>query len=412
MNENKLKAFAKQLVDIAGHLQTGNPPPSKTHFMSLLAGDKPVAMVDQHVVEFNEFNGKFYQESGWSDKYSEHYVTNFLRALLGKIYIAKTTSAAEETLENQASAYQSYQKRHTVLLPLTGIHFTVPSLKLGRVTIIQPSNQELVQRLGKNFAIGPGQHYYQAISGMALAEFQAVAEPVRAKEMAVEETRRALEILRYGIPFIVQKDYKNLGINVSIVGDFPESDCLTLVMPSDDDNSMTLTSDNNRPQIPLPINEDNLRTLNDCGALKASTFLEKPVSNLTDLERATLRGIHWFGSALCQRQAENELLNLTTCLETFLTPRDGNPIGTAIAEGVAILLSDNLDERKRLKKRVKDLYGKRSGVSHGGEKAVLDSDLAELREVAKRLIQTVITLQPTVNSQKALLNKIEDAKLG
>jgi hypothetical protein len=65
-----------------------------------------------------------------------------------------------------------------------------------------------------------------------------------------------------------------------------------------------------------------------------------------------------------------------------------------------------------LKKRVKDLYGKRSGVSHGGEKAVLESDLVELRDIAKRLIHKVIMLRDKVNSQKALLELIEDSKLG
>lgn len=146
--------------------------------------------------------------------------------------------------------------------------------------------------------------------------------------------------------------------------------------------------------------------------MDAARVLEKPAEALADIERVLLRGLHWFGNALGHEEAENELLSLTTCLEAFLTPRDGNPIGTAIAEGIAILLSDQLEERKRLKKRVKDLYGKRSGVSHGGKKAVLESDLIELRDISKRLVHKVITLLGSVSSQKELLTVIEDAKLG
>ncbi len=145
--------------------------------------------------------------------------------------------------------------------------------------------------------------------------------------------------------------------------------------------------------------------------MDVSAILAKPVSALSDFERVLLRGLHWFGNALPQKEPENELLSLVTCLETFLTPRDGNPIGTAIAEGVALLLGNTLDERKKLKKRVKDLYGKRSSVSHGGEKAVLESDLIELREIAKNFIQRMISLGKRIQSQKELLEMIEDQKL-
>jgi hypothetical protein len=163
--------------------------------------------------------------------------------------------------------------------------------------------------------------------------------------------------------------------------------------------------------MPLLITSDNITKLRDCGALDIAGFLEKPLASLTDIERVILRGIHWFGNALCQGEAENELLSLITCLETFLTPRDGNPIGTAIGEGIAILLGSGLEERKSLKKRVKDLYRQRSSVSHGGEKAVLEDDLTALRDIAKRLIFKVVELRNQLNSQKELLELIEDEKL-
>jgi len=412
MNQNKLKAFAKELVELAGHLQDGDAMPAMTRSMSFLVGEKHVGLCGPDAATLQELSGRFYEECGWGDKFSESYVSELLRKVLAELYISNTTATAEDALAKHVADHQAYQKRHSVLVPLTGIALHVPSLKLGRVRIIQPSEHDLARRLGKNVVSNPGQYVLKSLVGRVLAEFEAVAEPIRAKEMAVEETRRALEVLRYAIPFIFGAGYQDFGLNVSIVGDFPESDCLTFIMPSADDNSMTFTSENNRPAIPLHINDENLAKLNECGAMAVAAFLEKPVATLTDIERVLLRGLHWFGNALCHGETENELLSLTTCLETFLTPRDNNPIGTAIAEGIAILLGDSLDERKRLKKRVKELYGKRSGVSHGGEKAVLDSDLVELRDVAKRLIQKVITLQAKVTSQKALLELIEDGKLG
>ncbi len=412
MNDHKLKAFAAQLVELATHLQDGDAMPAMTRSISFAVGEKHVGLSGANTEKFQELCDNFYQASGWADKYSEGFVSDLLRKVLGELYKSNHTATAEAALSKHLSDYRAYQKSHFVLVPLFGIALHVPSLKIGRVTFIQPSNSVLAQRLGKNVVTQPGQYILKTLSGNVLAEFEAIAEPIRAKEMAIEETRRALEVLRYGIPFIFEDGYKSLRLNVSIVGDHPDRDCVSFVMPSTNTDSMTFTSENNRPAIPLHITDDNVSKLKECGAMDVAAFLEKPLGALADIERILLRGLHWFGNALCHGEAENELLSLTTCLETFLTPKDGNPIGTAIAEGIAILLADTLEDRKKLKKRVKELYGKRSGVSHGGEKAVLESDLVELRDIAKRLIHKVITLRSKVASQKALLEMIEDAKLG
>lgn len=412
MNENKIRAFAKQLSELAEHLQDSDAIPATTFNMNFLAGDKSVGLSGPDAEKCREVFGRCYQESGWGDKYSESHVSELLRSVLAGLYESNDTATAEAALSKHDSDYQAYQKRHVVLVPLFGVAISIPSLKVGRVTIFQASGADLENRLGKNVITQPGQYIANTLKGNVLAEFIGVAEPLRAKEMALEETRRALEVLRYAIPFVFDAAYKELRLNVSIVGDRPDSECVSFIMPSDDTDSMTFTSESKRPAMSFHLNEECVTKMEQCGAMEVASVLEKPVEALTDIERVLLRGLHWFGNAVGHDEAENELLSLTTCLETFLTPRDGNPIGTAIAEGIAILLNDHLDERRRLKKRVKDLYGKRSGVSHGGKKAVLESDLIELRDIAKRLIRKVITLRGRVTSQKELLEMIENEKLG
>jgi hypothetical protein len=98
-------------------------------------------------------------------------------------------------------------------------------------------------------------------------------------------------------------------------------------------------------------------------------------------------------------------------LETFLTPRDGNPIGTAISEGAALLLETTLEERRRMKNRFHELYRLRSGVSHGGEKSISDDAIKELREIVRRLVASMIEFLDKMTSQKDLLQYIEDLKL-
>jgi hypothetical protein len=91
--------------------------------------------------------------------------------------------------------------------------------------------------------------------------------------------------------------------------------------------------------------------------------------------RMLLRGLHWFAVSQTQVERENELLNLITCLETFLS--DGKSITNAVAVNAAHLLATGLEARLEIKRKLQGLYSVRSGVSHGGQKAILEQELAE-----------------------------------
>jgi hypothetical protein len=412
MNANRRQALAAQLVNVAAKLKDADTIPGAARFIGVLVGEKHFGLAGEDADAFDEMSSTLLQQSGWVEKYSETHIGNLLRTLIGDLYGSNTPARAEQLLADLDAGYQAYQKRHTVLVPLSGIAMHEHELVIGQVAIKKIAPDELRRRLGMHAGTQFGRHLIESLGNLVVAEFSAIAEPVRAKEIALDETRRAMDLLRYAIPFIVQEYFKRLSMNVGITGDIAEAEIRAVILPCADDRSITFTSENKGPIFPLDVSRETMDKLRECGAQDVAAILAKATPCLSDFERVLLRGIHWFGNALPQREPENELLSLVTCLETFLTPRDGNPIGTAIAEGVALLLGNTLDERKKLKKRVKDLYGKRSSVSHGGEKAVLESDLAELREIAKRLIQRMISLSTGIQSQKELLESIEDQKLG
>lgn len=146
------------------------------------------------------------------------------------------------------------------------------------------------------------------------------------------------------------------------------------------------------------------------GVFTMSAVLQKP--DPTDFEMVLLRAIHWIANAHQQIEKENELLNLMTCLKAFLTPRDGSPIRTAIADGVAIILGSNLESRKAIKKRLLSIYGKRSRTSHGGKEAVLAADIAYLRTATLHLTATMIKRKDEFPLQQALFDWLEDQRLG
>ncbi len=410
MDEKKKKALAVRFAHLASKLRDSDTLPASRHSVSFLVGERSLGVADENADAVGELVKNLLQQCSWSAKYSESHTGALVHEMLGKLHGDCNQTKAEQLLTELDREYEAYQKTQVVLIPLSGIEMHEPELKLGHVTIKKMTPDSIRGRLAFHAGTQIGRHLIQTLGNSVVAEFSIVAEPARAKEIAVDETRRVMELLRYSIAF--SPSYKQLGMNVSIAGDFPEGSVNAVVLPSPEDTSMTLTSDGKGPAVPYRLNKKAMDALRDCGALEVSAILAKPVASLTDFEEALLRAMHWFASALTEPELENELLKLITCLEAFLTPRDGNPIGTANAEGVALLLGKTLDERKKLKKKVRDLYGKRSGVSHGGKKAVLEADLKELREIAKCLIQSMIPLRTSIQSQEELLDHIENMKLG
>ncbi len=140
--------------------------PAITRSMSFAVGEKHVGLSGADTEKFQELCDNFYQASGWADKYSEGFVSDLLRKVLGELYKSNHTATAEAALSKHLSDYRAYQKSHFVLVPLFGIALHVPSLKIGRVTFIQPSNSVLAQRLGKNVVTQPGQYILKTLSGM------------------------------------------------------------------------------------------------------------------------------------------------------------------------------------------------------------------------------------------------------
>src|SRR6266571_2474655 len=112
----------------------------------------------------------------------------------------------------------------------------------------------------------------------------------------------------------------------------------------------------------------------------------------------------FYDSAEPQRareRAEEEVRHVLDLLRYAISVLSSRNLNIAV--GTARLLTEELINRVALKERVKNLYGARSGVSHGGEKAILESDLADLRSIAKELIFQMIERKDEFPTHRALL---------
>lgn len=422
MHDNVFEAYKNKIIEIA---QNAHMPSKQGKRRTNIIGSEfgVFSLVDELVDKYDNLVRSLLSEENWSEKFSEKYIRKELQSIFVKII--KSTEKqkdAKDLLGKLVCDLENYNQEWIVLVPISGLVLKFDRIQLGKVTLFTITREKIKNLFEKiepiitstrNTAEEKKQliqfstECLSSIQNSICAEFRVIAEPDRALERAEEEARRVLDIIRYSIPALYSNDQR---VKVSLMGEIT-----TLVkcspMISSDSKSFTLNNQMIGPLIPFELNDENIKQMERIGAIKLSDILTKSEKQLSEFERTLLHSVHWYSSSLTQYEIENQLLNLIICMETLLTPRDGNPISTAIAEGIAFLLTTGFEKRKVLKEKVKDIYKLRSAVSHGGKKEILESDVKELNKIVRKLIVIMIKRKDEFKSQKEVLNWIEGQKL-
>lgn len=385
-------------------------------------GEAAFMLKGEGVTKFRDVVREIVRDPELSAKFTEGEIENAAVRMLLVIATEENANASNDSVQELLDELTSYSQQRTVYVPLAGLTVERPT-RLGQVTLRFMSQDDVASiikttkdRLEQNGSPSETRHAFfsdlffrdfQALQGRACAEFTAVATTARLRERALDETRRVLEVLRFARPALYPDHLEiRLGLVWEVfegVVSFPILDAHTEI------TGMSFT----RPNAPIPfvLSVETIAQMREIGAMDLGDVLSKEYSSLTDFEQLLLSALHWLADSEAQVQLENQLLSLITCLETFLTPRDGNPIGTAVAEGLALLIGADVNERVALKKEIKSYYSLRSGISHGGRKAVLQSEVTRLRLLAATLLITLIKRRSEFTSQKDLFLWIEERKL-
>lgn len=423
MNKNTINAIGKKLGSILENLKdpfTLGDTTSKT----ILYNGKIYAFTDDHVQIYNDVLKTILKFNNFNQRFSEKYIDNELKKILNKVISEKNYSNLTNYLESLIEFLNTYNIKRNVILPLVGLQLNIDIFKIGKLTIrkFQEEDAKILIKEIENIidqtknSIEQKNHYKKLQSEIVnnnfknfnCAEMSVIAEPERASERIVEEARNVIDIIYFSIPALHAENKK---VHIGLVGEFFQAKRFINVL-SESKDSFDLKMVVTGPLVPFEISDESISLMKDLGIFKLSEIIEKNGNEINSFEEVLLRGVHWFASAQKQEESENRLLNLITTIETFLTPKDGNPIGTAIAEGTAILLSTGLENRKKMKKRVQELYRLRSAVSHGGKKNIFNTDVKELLLIVANLIRVLIDFLDAFSTHKDLFDFIEAKKLG
>jgi len=423
MNQNTKTSIIQRLARIAENATVPTKETlGRTNFM--MSEGITFSLSNDFVDLFKDVARSLIQDENWSEKFSEKYVNGLLQRALARTIRDGNSDKIKVYLDEIIEEFNSYSQERVVYVPLDGIKMSMEELPIGKVVLTRMTDLNVktlmdeIEKITLSVKHTPEDKAYflelqqreigDNVKGRVCSVFKVVAEPEQARERAEEETRRIIDLFRYSIPALYPKGYN---IAVGLQGEvFRVIRWIPIL--STDGKSYNTHANRVGSLMPFEINESNLEHMNKIGVFKLSKVLTKLDRDIGDFERVVLRALHWFASSQTQEENENKLLNLITCLETLLTPQDGNSIATFIAEAVAILLAKGIDNRRRLKERVKKLYRFRSAVSHGGRKAILDSDLLELEGITGTLTMNLINRMDEFESHKALFEWIESKKLG
>ena len=363
------------------------------------------------------------EEPGWSDTFSEQYASRKLGEVLRESVADGKSDQLEASLDRLLECCQRFDTERLVIVPLAGIRLKTRPLPLGRVTLktmtktearrirtqfraqalkSAPKRQVISRRFADDLKT-----WTTDLIGAPYAEIAVVAEPKRALERAEDETRRAVDLLRYALPVLVDEiEYHAIGL----AGEVHSGKRVATSIPRTYDAYTRHVAGHGR-LIDVEISSTTMPKLRRIGVMKMSRVLQKPIDNVTEFEEALLRAVHWCGQGNSQTTRESQLLGLVTSLECLFTRERGQPIAASIREGVALTIARGLSRRKQVAKQVQSFYDQRSKISHGGRTSVLDSDLQELRRIVGTVIAKLIRRTNEFASRRDFHEWIQDQRL-
>jgi hypothetical protein len=228
----------------------------------------------------------------------------------------------------------------------------------------------------------------------------------RAEELAIDEASPIIQILTFlghGYHWSTQKCLIGLGAAFTPqMRHFPRvsADLTTAGVSSQ------WTSDRRI----LEIDDSALARMNELGLPEFIEIYERRDSDISDIERALLRALQFFYNGYTALETTTEYMNYIMILECFLSPSDKEQLSTTIAEGAAILLKQDCEQRMELKKYVKSLYTKRSSLVHGKRGNIDLISVRDAQYLSFKLIELVLKNRKLWKYQDDIAAHIDNIK--
>ena len=416
MHATAIKKIAEDLLQVAKSVA----PPGQGGFMQLrIHNDVAYTISPEAATVYAEQVRLLLNHADFSEKFTEAYLTQKLDEIFAAVLNEKGGFQLEGALNKLIQDCANFNNPVSVFLTLEGVQLET-NLQLCDVlllpgteaflhemsanceTIVSQSKGDLeTKKMALDFLV---EQCKKELKGQCVVTYVVNAEPSRAVERARLEARFAIDLLRF-----VSKHLYPLSedVRIGLKGERPATRRTAFVLSS---TNLSTKSDSLGSVLSFHLNSDALGKMDQLGLLALSERAR--TKKLSDLDKLIVRSIHWVSVALTQDEPETALVTLITALECLFKAEQGNSLGGTVAEATAFVLSDTSTGRRAIAKAMRDFYGKRSAVAHGGKKTASENDKALLIQYVSAVILVVLNEMAELKSQQDLMSWIDEKKFG
>lgn len=412
MHPEAQKNLENRILSIMDRAEVMNPchRDSAPKFVSSLGNKRIfVGLKLQEALEFDKVVELLAKHERFWDRFSFRFLSNQIANLVLEILEDGNKEILPNRLNDLLLELERYNEECTVLLPIKGVSFykfPEGKISIGKV-LLKNLDQKLIREIKRelreehNFAYDKQMEYYRSKKISAIVEYRANSEPIRARERAEEETRKALELLRFAQAIIYTSSGYNIGLMGETISDYHESIVYS-------DKSFIIDAD--RVIGTIDISEANVDKMREKGFFEFSEILRKSINDITEYEKTLLQAIHWFSQCQVHNGLESYLVNLMSCLETLLISSDEkSSISIFLPLRSALLGSQEASERAKIKKNIANYYLQRSKLVHGQTKIfVSERDIRYLLHIVPKILCAMVWQREKFRSKQQFLDAFND----
>lgn len=314
---------------------------------------------------------------------------------LDSIYDRDTMDASivKQEIRSLVKRIRSEVHRRTAFAFIEGLETNIPRLELGHGTLYPSNTGPLMQVLEGMKELGALEHACDRIEAIAEDCRCYLTIDVEGESAFVDQEarRRAQDITNVLVLYMVTSLHREAfyrGIRViGHQGAWGPRLAVTCTPPISEDCSERLYR-YSLGAAPKRYHTVRHRDLDQWKAKGLENVLDaiKPMERSPgSVESRIYNAVTWYGRAMSASTVDEQVVGLTTALESLLVAGGERRIGERLGYEVSALLGGDFENRKRTRETVESLYKVRSQVLHLGEPASRE-DLIDLNGLAAATI--------------------------
>ncbi len=320
-----------------------------------------------------------------------------------------------ELMEDVLPKLQSKVAELEIWVPIAQLRIEA-DVYIGKIVLRPMSEEVITQWLADLLKLGENKEHEvvteffdkkikKKLQGWPAGVIKLTAEPIAAREIALQETERSLAMLKM----------------FSVAALTPKTTCYSAAMGRENYETVTtLIFKNNlfssydqqtmaHGQDPWNLDKKFIDELNKIGLGVLSELLRK--NKITEFQKSIFDSLTLYSHATGEKELTNKLIYLFAALEGILLKNESEPIQQNLGERIATLIGNDLKGKKDIIKNIKTTYGLRSRFLHHAYTIDDYSELEIFMYNAWRAINTIIANNERFATKEEFVTAIDDQKL-